>query len=682
MPKPPRSEARRLGLYSLSFVRQSGLRAMMRHLGYAPVPGPLSRNLDCIAIWGNSLASERGARAAHRRNLPLIHLEEPLLRSVTPEDTTPIGLFLDTSAAYYDGTKKSDLEHLLQSDATTDPSLKTRAKDGLKLLKSLKLSKYNNWAGGDLPPAGFILVIDQSSGDASIRRGRADAASFATMLATAKSNHPGLPVYIRRHPRGGEGHFTDADLDERTQFLPPSLNPWDVLAAAGHVYTVTSQMGLEAIFASHRPHVFGAPFYAGWGLTTDHLAFPDRTSRRSAEQVFAAAYLLYPTWYDPDRDQLTDFETAARQLACQRDHWQRNRKKTVCLGVRKWKQQRVAAFLSPATGPSSDIVFASDTALALRHAAAADTRLVVWASQEPLDLAQQANDMGIDIWRLEDGFLRSIGLGANLFPALSLVSDDLGIYYDPSKPSRLERLIAGAASLDAAKRTRVQKVIAFLRQNGVTKYNQGNPMPTIPARQDRPVILVPGQVEDDASIMMGTDKIRTNLALLREVRAAKPDAFIIYKPHPDVEAGLRPGALPDLPEGLVDLIAQDTNPAEALAHADEVWTMTSLMGFEALIRSKPVTTLGTPFYAGWGLTTDLGPPIYRRRARPTLEGLVHAALIDYPDYINPDTGRISSVEATLERLSTTYHPSLSPLAKLQKTARKFSWLWRSGSKFQ
>ncbi len=678
MPDTDTTDPRKLGLYSLSFARQPELRAILRHLGYDPVAGPIARKLDAVAVWGRSAAAERGMRAAQNRNLPLITLEEPFLRSVTPTDETPIGLLLDHAAPYYDADTPSDLEQLLQGTATIDPTLKPRAKDGLKLLKSLKLSKYNDWAGGTLPNKGFVLVIDQSPGDASIRMGGASADSFAKMLAAAKSNHPDLPIFIRQHPRGGAGHYSNSDLDARTQFLPPNLNPWDVLTAAGHVYTVTSQMGMEAIFCEHRPHVFGAPFYAGWGLSHDRIELPNRTSKRNAEQLFAAAYLLYPTWYDPDRDRLTDFESAARQLARQRDHWQRNRMQTICLGVRKWKQARVSVFLNA----PSNIEFTNDPADALRKAKGADKRLVVWASKEPAALDQQAKDADVALWRLEDGFLRSVGLGANLFPALSLVCDDLGIYYDPTKPSRLERMIAGAASLDAAKRSRVQALIGTLRHRGITKYNTGNPMPTIPARQDRQVILVPGQVEDDASIRLGAGKINTNISLLREVRRANPDAYIIYKPHPDVEAGLRPGDVPDLAAGFADLIATDTNPAEALAQADEVWTMTSLMGFEALIRGKPVTTLGTPFYAGWGLTTDLGPPIYRRRARPTLEGLVHAALIDYADYINPETGRISSVEATLERLSTTYHPALSPLAKLQKTARKFSWLWRSGNKFR
>jgi capsular polysaccharide export protein len=56
---------------------------------------------------------------------------------------------------------------------------------------------------------------------------------------------------------------------------------------------------------------------------------------------------------------------------------------------------------------------------------------------------------------------------------------------------------------------------------------------------------------------------------------------------------------------------------------NEVWTMTSLLGFEALIRGKSVTCLGLPFYCGWGLTRDR-QEVPRRHARPDILGLIHA----------------------------------------------------------
>ncbi|MEL6208928.1 MAG: capsular polysaccharide biosynthesis protein, partial [Pseudomonadota bacterium] len=75
------------------------------------------------------------------------------------------------------------------------------------------------------------------------------------------------------------------------------------------------------------------------------------------------------------------------------------------------------------------------------------------------------------------------------------------------------------------------------------------------------------------------------------------------------------------------------------------------MGLEALMRGVPVTCLGAPFYAGWGLTTDLGPVPDRRSPGPTVQGLIHAALIGYPRYFDPVTGQPCPVEVAVDRLA-------------------------------
>jgi capsular polysaccharide export protein len=169
--------------------------------------------------------------------------------------------------------------------------------------------------------------------------------------------------------------------------------------------------------------------------------------------------------------------------------------------------------------------------------------------------------------------------------------------------------------------------------------------------------------------------------LLQKARSENPGAVILYKPHPDVEAGLRPGALtPAQLAGLADAVLDRTDPATLLDQVDAVWTMTSLLGFEALLRGLPVTTTGAPFSAGWGLTRDLGPVPPRRRARPSLAGLVHATLIDYPRYLDPLTNLPCPVEVVLDRLSQGPAPRPGPanraLAKLQGAFASQSWIWR------
>ena len=108
--------------------------------------------------------------------------------------------------------------------------------------------------------------------------------------------------------------------------------------------------------------------------------------------------------------------------------------------------------------------------------------------------------------------------------------------------------------------------------------------------------------------------------------------------------------------------------------------MTSGLGFEALLRGLPVTTLGAPFYAGWGLTVDLAPVPERRRARPPPEALAWAALIGYPRYYDPVSRRPCPPEVVVERLSgqaALPRPVLlRSLAKLQGVLASQSWIWR------
>ena len=86
-----------------------------------------------------------------------------------------------------------------------------------------------------------------------------------------------------------------------------------------------------------------------------------------------------------------------------------------------------------------------------------------------------------------------------------------------------------------------------------------------------------------------------------------------------------------------------------LSSVDEVHVLTSLAGFEALLRWKKVTCYGQPFYAGWGLTDDIVTPV-RRTRRLTLDELVAGALILYPTYVSRVTGKFTTAERALDEL--------------------------------
>jgi capsular polysaccharide export protein len=424
-------------------------------------------------------------------------------------------------------------------------------------------------------------------------------------------------------------------------------------------------MGFEAILMGHKPIVFGQPFYIGWGLSDDRQPLDRRQRTLTKAQLFAAAMILYPKWYDPYRDQLCDLEHVIDTLHAQTRAWREDHLGWVATGMRRGKRKPLHAVF----GQVKPIVFAKEND-AIVDAMTDGRRFMSWASKPLQDVE--------NVVRVEDGFLRSRGLGADLIPPLSLVCDDLGIYYDPTQESRLERIINTQSTLTDADRDRAAKLIKKLIATGLSKYNTGAlTLPTgLPTGRR---ILVPGQVEDDASIKLGAGDINTNRDLLIAARTANPAAVILYKPHPDVEAGLRDGAIPDASD-YADAILTDTDPIAALTLVDDVWTMTSLLGFEALLRSKNVVCTGMPFYAGWGLTDDRGMPCTRRAASPDLVTLVHATLIQYPRYFDPQTGLACPVEVVVDRLARNDLPKPSrwnrSLAKLQGVFASYAHLWR------
>jgi capsular polysaccharide export protein len=659
---------RRLFVYNGGFLTQSRIRRILSLSGYdikIGKPSGDSDSQDLIGVWGMSPTAPRGEAVATKTDTPIVRVEDAFLRSVLPgrEGEPPLGLFIDHKGVHFDPAQRSDLEDILTDHPLDDTVLLNRARAAIDRLRRAHLSKYNAFDPENIPPKSpYVVVIDQTFGDASVKASGADKNTFREMLYYAQEENPGARIIVKTHPETAHGHrdgYFDSSVEngQITLFDQP-VSPWTLFEGATKVYTVSSQMGFEAIFAGHKPHVFGKPFYAGWGLTEDRNPVQRRQRSLTRAQIFAAAMILYPKWYDPLRDQLCDLETAISTLDAQTRAWRDDRTGWSAAHMRLWKRKPLQQFF----GRHTRVKF-SDTP------PTDDRRLMVWAGKTTPDLD------AADAVHIEDGFLRSRGLGADLIPPLSLVLDDLGIYYDPIRPSRLEHHIANSTTLSDGQRTRADALIRTIIAARLSKYNLSGDAPTLPNGHR---ILVPGQVQDDASIRLGTTDIATNLDLLIAVRTANPNARVLYKPHPDVEAGLRDGAVPNALD-YADSVLDKSDPISLLEHVQEVHTMTSLLGFEALLRGVKTTCYGTPFYAGWGLTMDRHPHP-RRTAKPDLTALAHAVLIDYPRYFDPKSGLTAPVEVIVDRLATGDLPKPGPfnrsVAKLQGVFASYAHLWR------
>jgi capsular polysaccharide export protein len=118
-----------------------------------------------------------------------------------------------------------------------------------------------------------------------------------------------------------------------------------------------------------------------------------------------------------------------------------------------------------------------------------------------------------------------------------------------------------------------------------------------------------------------------------------------------VESGIRPGAVAEEDvRRYADAVASRLSMAHLLDEVDELHTLTSLSGFEALLKGIPVSTYGLPFYAGWGITEDRERCL-RRSRKLSLDQLVAGTLIAYPRYVDRTSEWPCEAEDVVARLS-------------------------------
>ncbi|MEN4829555.1 capsular polysaccharide biosynthesis protein [Pseudomonas sp. P39-UII1] len=597
---------------------------------------------DWVMAWGRKPSALKAIAEARKAGKRVLTLEDGFVRSVgLGADEPPLSLIVDDVGVYYDASQPSRLEQLIATPLDAEQT--ARAQALRSQWQQQRISKYND-ARFEQPalPADCVLVADQTCADASLQG--ATAQDFNAMLDSALARYPHSTIVLKVHPdvvAGRKaGHYDLAALasNPRVRVLAQNVHPADLLPRMRAVYVMTSQLGFDALLWGVPVHTWGMPFYAGWGLTDDRLPAPARRQPVPLAQLVHASLVAYPRYVCPERGTPCTPEVLIQWLGLQRRHRSVLPDAVQMLGFSRWKE------------PLADLFF---NGAAIRFVKAEqpltrDLPVVSWGCKHDEALHNHPHPIN----RVEDGFLRSVGLGAGKARPLSWVVDDLGIYYDATRPSRLERILA-SEPFSPELLARAEALRLAICRAGLTKYNLPGASWQRPAEAAR-VLLVTGQVEGDASIRFGGHQIRSNLQLLRAVREHNPGAWVLYKPHPEVLAGTR--ARGDDEAQTVhwcDEVIGDTPLQQLLEVVDEVHVLTSQSGFEALLRGVPVTTYGQPFYAGWGLTRDLDlqPEVQARRSRRlSLDELVAGTLLLYPTYVSRITNRFTTAEQTLYEL--------------------------------
>ncbi len=310
------------------------------------------------------------------------------------------------------------------------------------------------------------------------------------------------------------------------------------------------------------------------------------------------------------------------------------------VGFSKWGLSLIQHFF-----PDGEKRIVSNLQELIKFGVDKDSYVYMYPAKEDFEIRKYCEENGIKVFLVEDGFIRSLSLGSSFFKPASIVIDSRGIYFDPSRESDLEYILNNY-EFDERLIKRAKKLIKLILENKISKYNHLEDK-VIQIPKNKNIKLVIGQVDDDMSIKLGGYGFNS-LKLLKTVKEnSNKDDFIIYKPHPDVVAGIRTGLVDEKNlYNYCDLIVKDASLDSCFKVSNEVHTITSLSGLEALLRGKKVFTYGMPFYAGWGLTNDFRE-CKRRKRKLNLYELIAATYILYPKYRSLKTLKESTPEEIL-----------------------------------
>ena len=608
--------------------------------------------IDLVA-WGNKRSGKKAEKRADKSRRAIIRLEDSFIGFYeTKTKRKRLGICIDDKGIYYDCKSESRLQELLGTKMSKEEE--ERGKRLVERWREYRLTKYNGPIEDACPAENFVLVVDQIKGDLSIEHGGLGDSALEKMIVDAMEEWPAHTILIRQHPeakRKRKGGMLGNKLESRggrMKVFESEGSPVRQLERCDAIYTATSQLGFEGILWDKTVYTYGWPFYAGLGLTIDRQ---EKCLTRQRSKVTKEALALrvlsdYCRYKHPETKKICRVEEVMKWVDLQIKATRLLPDEIVGVGFTPWKRRQLEGFMQRSRGQS----------LRYRVRSVGRTKdgevVAVWGNQCPRGLDRKKSNH----IRVEDGFIRSFGLGSELTNAQSWIADRIGIYYDGSRESGIERLLLQDRKLTNEQRSRAARIVESMKMLKISKYNEdGRPWQPRGIAASKRVVLVIGQVESDASIKYGVPETegaaRTNNELLRRVRERERESWILYKAHPDTLSNMRKGT------NVVKLYDEDVSGCslhDLYKSVDEVNVITSLAGFEALINGKKVRTWGIPFYAGWGLTVDMLEGhewLKKRRRRITLEELVYACLVEYPMYLSSETGLRTGVERVIKELA-------------------------------
>lgn len=209
---------------------------------------------------------------------------------------------IDSRTFHFDARIASDLERALNAKPECNKDFVAGI---IERLKIGRVSKYTLPHSQDITlPNASVLVIGQVEDDASIRACPEGIQTNAALLAHALDIFGHDRVWFKPHPDVAHG-LRPSRSDPNALIAPERIIATgctlpSLLCQKPIIVTISSLSGFEALWYDCEVYTHGSPFYAGWGLTHDAIAFPRRAARLSLEQIFQVAYIDYPLYFDPN----------------------------------------------------------------------------------------------------------------------------------------------------------------------------------------------------------------------------------------------------------------------------------------------------------------------------------------------------------------------------------------------
>lgn len=608
-------------------------------------------------VWGYK-DRPRVIKYAKKNRIPYYRIEDGFIRSVElgASKSTPISLCIDSKALYYDATKPSDLEELLNEyDFNSDKELMARAANCIEMLRGLNISKYNNVDSKNIDLVygkkfkKRILVIGQVEDDESIKRGCSKPMTNNDLVWLAKMENPDAEIIYKPHPDVLFGkrvmQSNPNDVRHLAKVITEPLSLTDAFETIDHVYTITSLSGFEALLRGIKVTTFGAPFYSGWGLTDDRQTTGRRNRKLSLEEIFAAAYILYPKYMHPITKEFITIEEAIKTIRYMKDLYSNalsttsSIRQAVLFGFNQEVQEYIKMHLT-----EFDKIEETSSLEVVRGLLEKNqnTTLFISKNEQNMEILKIADEKDIPINKVDFGFITASS-------ALDFLP--VSLWIETENEDHFITLFNDADfKVDPELSQKAEKAINTLVGENISEIN-------LVPEKDGQVLL--GEKKTKRILVLGSpeNQLKTdskefsNKDLIWITKVENPDSEIIYYPHPSDLIRRDEQSLytyTDL-NHVAKIIEEPINIGSFLSSVDHVYTIDSYGGFDALIRNIPVTTFGDPYYAGWGLTEDRGILTDRKRTL-TVNELFAGVYILNRKYFNPFTKEKVSLGRSLELL--------------------------------